>query len=154
MKTIFYFITVCILLASCSTEESAAPISPDPTLGGNNGSGLKYFEAQIRNDTNSFMDWETAYVNGVNLWLEGLGPGEYSSIVEYEAAQFDGINNPWAEIRFVNGKGYFCDLSGTNSQLCDDNKSLVHGTGFVQQPDGTWLYTITQDDYDNAFVLP
>ncbi len=155
MKKFIYCLVLLKTAFACDSEEvDAVQTIEPPTTGGGNETEVTFYNVVIHNNTSSGLDLSTANVNGNPQWIAGMAPGDFSGPVEYEATEFKGIDNPWAEIRFDNQKGYYCDLTGSNNPFCDETKSLVHGTGFIQQPDGTWLFTITQDDYDNAFVLP
>ncbi|WP_395043535.1 hypothetical protein [Flavobacterium sp.] len=57
-------------------------------------------------------------------------------------------------IKFSNGKGYICDLRESGNILCLPSKFIFSEQGFINLNNNNYQFVITEDDYNNAYVLP
>jgi hypothetical protein len=57
-------------------------------------------------------------------------------------------------MEFANGDGYVCKPLASENQFCTDEKNLVNSNSYILQSNGTYLYTITREEFLNAFDLP
>lgn len=60
------------------------------------------------------------------------------------------------ELRFPNNKGYRCsNMISNNNTLCLNNdRNLLKQIGYIDIGNNSFEFKITQDDYDNAYILP
>ncbi len=61
-----------------------------------------------------------------------------------------------AELRFPNNKGYRCsNIENSDTTLCLSNgRNFLGQIGYISIGNNSFEFKITQDDYDNAFILP
>ena len=57
-------------------------------------------------------------------------------------------------LKFTNGRGYYSSLNNNNFWLENRSDLLNIKEKDVMQKNGVLIYTITQNDYENANVLP
>lgn len=57
-------------------------------------------------------------------------------------------------LKFANGTGYYSTLGNNNFWLENKSDLLNIKEKDVMQKNGVLIYTITQNDYENAHVLP
>lgn len=88
-----------------------------------------------------------------------LNKGEISPYFSYKSHFFEGFKYEltYVKVQFTNeNKGYVCTKSTLSSDLCFMTKSSpIYSTGevFIGN-DKVYSYEITQEDYENAHVLP
>lgn len=144
MKHLFFYIAALMVLFSCTDRGE--------------GDDLKVFNVNIFNSSNTNF-----IIRGYNtqddLEFEyNINTLEDAGNVTYLSNFFDGYRNDADSIVvvFPNSKGYICDLRQSGNSLCFPNKNLLIGlpSFFNDLGNNNYQFTITQDDFDNAFDLP
>jgi hypothetical protein len=142
---ILTILLLSILLTSCTSEEEefnyGASISnlSDVTL------NVKGYNGALN---------QLAY----DFDLESMNSG---GNVNYSSPSFGGYISGADSLIFTfpNSKGYICVVRNIGNsdivdQFCFSNKSPFDSMSFQDLGNNTFLFEITQDDFDNAFELP
>lgn len=141
MKPLIFLL--CILICSC-TDTNERP--------------LKNFKTQIKNGSTASLTVKG--YNSINQETinELLEPNEIGVDCEGLLEVFIGMTCEADSIvfRFSNDKGYICSLRQSNHDFCFGYKHPFVGneTFYTFLGDNTYEFTITQQDFENAFELP
>lgn len=84
--------------------------------------------------------------------VESLNSNTFCS---YNSEFFFGVDPACGSIitvEFDNGKGYRCDnsLVFVDDTLCFDNRGLLFRDGYVDEGNGNYRFTVTEEDFLNA----
>ncbi|AGC77330.1 hypothetical protein DDD_2203 [Nonlabens dokdonensis DSW-6] len=157
MQVIYKFILVIalILISGCTVEEDFSSFNLEIKNETGQNITLEFYETSIINNSNSAI---LAYTEELNASGSYLCNYRFSSFVGLKAcrnrADVDIINR--IIIRFENNKGYLCDSLGDSMTCFDGDRAFFLGTslGWASLNDNNYTFTITQQDFDNAFDLP
>lgn len=141
MKPLFFLL--CILICSC-TDTSERP--------------LKNFKTQVKNDSMVSLTIKGYNSNNQETINESLEPNELGVNCEGLLEVFIGMTCETDSIvfRFSNSRGYICSLRQSNQNYCFGDKHPFVGneTYYNFLGDNTYEFIITQQDFENAHVLP
>jgi len=145
---LFFLLITVISFGSCSTEEEYHSY----TTAIRNTSNEPFLLLVLGND--KYQDTDTL-INTI------VKPAEIIFKNSYRAPSFGGLDNEhfiyYMKLEFENGKGYICDEASSPLETCFQSKrSFTTSTtpeDFTHE-NGVYYYDITQEDYENAHVLP
>lgn len=155
MKKILLAFVGMSLVFSCSTEEK----QDSYTTAIRNTSNKSLHILILGNEENRNTPVHDTLVNII------LNPGEITFKNTYVTSGFSGFHNGtysidiyYSKISFLNNnKGYICDENSTSNVLCFQNKISLNKAYYKQDfnlENEVYYYDITQEDYENAHVLP
>ena len=147
MKKIITIIILIVSIASC-TDRGERP--------------LVEYKMFVKNETN--QSFQLKITSGTSEVFNQNIPANSS----YQLCSFFDESTPTSgyyscglnrnmELRFPNNKGYRCSNnleSGDNSLCLDNNRNILGQIGYVNQGTNSFEFKITQNDYDNAYILP
>lgn len=134
-------LTLLVMLNACTDE-------PD----------LIQFSVSIKNSTDKIFEIR-CFSQGKLQVQKSLSQGETKNICTYTSESFIGLAGCQKDsvvVEFNNSKGYIDIRLGNNLNEYRflDNKSIfIQGNGF-QNVSNDYIFSITQQDFENAFELP
>lgn len=147
MKKILTLIILIFSIASC-TDRGERP--------------LVEYKMFVKNETNQSFLLKITF-GTTEVFSQNIPPNSSSQLCSFfdETIPTSGYYacglNRNMELRFPNNKGYRCSNnleSGDNSLCLNNNRNLLGQVGYVNQGNNSFEFKITQDDYDNAYMLP
>ncbi len=148
IKKLIYLVCFSFFL-SCNVEEKQYWYE----VNFKNTSNMPFHLLVLGDTSNSAIPANDTLINVV------LNKGETSPSFSYYSSFFVGFKYhlTYVKIQFINeNKGYICTKSTPSSDLCFTTKfSPIYAPSVTfKGNDKTYSYEITQEDYENAHVLP
>lgn len=143
MKKKITLILIIISIISC-TDRGERPLAE--------------YKMIVKNETNQSFLLKITY-GTTELFNQNILPNSSTTIcsrtIDNHSYGFTcGFAN--MELRFPNDKGYRCsNIENSDNTLCLSNgRNLLAQIGYIDIGNNSFEFKITQDDYDNAYILP
>ncbi len=136
-RTFFIFLT--LIFASCSGPE------PDEFE----------YSVEILNESNSQLVLEIYDARSLLIDEFFISPNQRGNEFSYIDENFSGFVGDSVIFKFSNSRGYICTFLRDSEGLCFLSKQIFgNDDSFIDSGNNSFMFVISQEDFDNAFDLP